>query len=409
MNTIIIMNEQQITHKNPISSSDENNSSATADVIYLDAAARTRIDLRVLDAVNKSYLKHYSDPQNKQHILGQQAAEAILDAQLKIGESIGGNPQAIVFAGGAAEANNLAIFGAARAAPEKRHIITFETEPPSVFAPCKLLESEFGYTLSVLSVDSSGQVDNAEVMRCITDDTLFVSLSYINKEIGTIQDIAAISSMTQIHGALLHSDCSLALGRTPIDVKHQLIDLLTISGHKIHGPYGAGFVWARPDIAFIAASGGRKTAHGTQSYNLDVPNIVGLGLATELACSEVKTTASKLHELTIHLKNKLHQAISNLHIVTPEDNAVPGILYLSIEGIESNDLIAAVDGVAFSAGLASSIGKTKPDRLNRALSLPPEAAHNYIRLSPDKNLTLELINTAVARLADGVKTLRLKR
>ncbi len=402
------MNKQSIAYKNSNNLLENSNTDTTADIIYLDSAARTRIDLRVLNAINGSYLKHYSDPQNRQHILGQQAADAISNAQLKIGKSIGGNPQGIVFAGGAAEANNLAIFGAARAAPEKRHIITFETEPPSVFAPCKLLESEFGYTLSVLSVDSLGQVDATEVMRCITDDTLFVSLSYVNKEIGTIQDISAISSMTQIHGALLHSDCSLALGRVPIDVKHQLIDLLTISGHKIHGPYGAGFVWARPDIAFIAASGGRKTPHGVQSYNLDVPNIVGLGLATELAGSEIKTTSAKLQKLTLHLKNKLHQAIDNIHIVTPENKAIPGILYLSIEGVESNDLIAAVDGVAFSAGLASSVGKTKPDRADRALSLPPEEAYNYIRLSPDKNLTQEQINTAVTRLAVGAKALRLK-
>ena len=402
------MEKQQITDNSLTNSLDDDNASAVTDVIYLDAATRTRIDMRVFDAMKESYLRHYSDPQNKQHALGEQAADAVSNAKSKIGKSIGGNAQDITFAGGAAEANNLAIFGAARAAPEKRHIITFETEPPSVFAPCKLLESEFGYTLSVLSVNSSGQVDAAEVMRCITDDTLFVSMSYVNKEIGTIQDISAISSMTQIHGALLHSDCSLALGRTPIDVKHQLIDLLTISGHNIHGPYGTSFVWARPGIAFVAAPGGKKTPHGSQSCNLDVPNIVGLGVATELACTEIKATSSKLEELTNHLKYRLQQAINNIHIVTPKDNVIPGILYLSIEGVESNDLMTTVDGVAFSAGLTTSIGKAKPDRMNRALSLPPEASHNYIRLSPDKNLTLEQIDTAVDRLSDGVKTLRLK-
>jgi len=379
-----------------------------ADVIYLDAAARTRIDQRVLDAISDSYLRHYTDTQNTQHILGQQTAEAVLSAKTKIGKSIGGDPKGIVFAGGAAEANNLAIFGAARAAPGKRHIITFETEPPSVFAPCQLLESEFGYRLSVLSVDSSGRADAAEVMRCITDDTLFVSISYVNKEIGTIQDIDAISSMTQIHGALLHSDCSLALGRIPLDVDHPLIDLLTISGHKIHGPYGSGFVWARPGIAFASASGGKKTPHGMQSCNLDVPNIVGLGLAMELASSEIEATAAKLRELTSYLTEKLRQAISNIHIVTPDNDAIPGILYLSIEGVESNDLMTAVDGVAFSAGLASSIGKAKPGRMGRALSLPPEASYNYIRLSPDKDLTRESIDIAIARLTDGVKTLRPK-
>jgi len=402
------MDEQQIADNNSANLPDNSNEPAATDVIYLDTAARTRIDPRVLDAIKESYLKHYTNPQNTQHLLGKQTADAISHAKLKIGKSIGGTPQGIIFAGGAAEANNLAIFGAARAAPERRHIITFETEPPSVFAPCQLLESEFGYTLSVLSVDSSGQVDTAEVMRCITDDTLFISMSYINKEIGTIQDISTISSMTQIHGALLHSDCSLALGRTPIDVNHQLIDLLTISGHKIHGPYGSGFVWARPGIPFVAASGGKKTAHGTQSSNLDVPNIVGLGLATEIASIEMEATAAKLHELTNHLKTRLLQEISNIHIVTPEDKAVPGILYLSIEGIESNDLITAVDNVAFSAGLASSIGKAKPDRANRALSLPPEMSHNYIRLSPDKNLTVELIDAAAIRIATGIKALRLK-
>jgi len=377
------------------------------DVIYLDAAARTRIDPRVLDAIKDSYLKHYTDPQNTQHLLGQQTADAVTNAKMEISKSIGGNPQGVIFAGGAAEANNLAIFGAARATPEKRHIITFETEPPSVFAPCQLLESEFGYKLSVLSVNSSGQVDTSEIMRCITDDTLFVSISYVNKEIGTIQDFKAISSMTQMHGALLHSDCSLALGRIPIDVNRQFIDLLTISGHKIHGPYGTGCVWARPGITFVAATGGKKTSHGTQPCNLDVPNIAGLGLAVELANAELETTSSKLKELTTHLKNTLQQTISNIHIITPE-NSVPGILYLSIEGIDSNDLLTAVDGVAFSAGLASSIGKPKPDRVSRALSLPPELSRNYIRLSPDKDLTLELIDTAVARLADGVNTLRLK-
>jgi len=379
-----------------------------ADVVYLDAAARTRIDLRVIDAIKDSYLRYYADPQNTQHLLGQQAADAVSNAKLQIGKSINGNPQGIIFAGGAAEANNMAIFGAARAAPEKRHIITFETEPLSVFSSCQLLESEFGYTLSVLSVDASGRVNPHEVMRCITDDTLFVSISYVNKEIGTIQDIETISSMTQVHGALLHSDCSLALGRTPIDINHELIDLLTVSGHKIHGPYGSGFIWVRPNSAFVAAAGGTKTAHGTRSCNLDTPNIVGLGLAAELASTEIEATSAKLQELTNYLRSKLSQTISNIHIVTPEDNAIPGILYLSIEGIESDNLITTVDGVAFSEGLASNVGKTKSGRTNRALSLPPEASQNYIRLSPDKDLTQESIDTAVARLADGIKILRLK-
>ncbi len=381
---------------------------SVADVIYLDTASRTRIDSRVLNAISESYLMHYSDPQNSQHLLGKQSADAVLNAKLKIGKSIGGNPQGIIFAGGTAEANNLAIFGAARAAPEKRHIITFETEPPSVFAPCQLLASEFGYKLSVLSVDSSGRVDNAEIMRCITDDTLFVSVSCINKEVGTLQDIPTISSMTQTHGALLHSDCSLALGRIAIDVSQQQIDLLTVSGHKIHGPYGAGFVWARPGIAFVAASGGSKTPQGTPSCNLDVPNIVGLGVAAELASSEVKTTSAKLQQVTDYLKSKLCQAINNIYIVTPEGSAAPGILYLSIEDIESNDLMSVVDGVAFSAGLASSVGKAKPGRMSRAISLPSEASRNYIRLSPDKDLTLESVDVAVARLAEGIKMLRSK-
>ncbi len=381
---------------------------SVADVIYLDTASRTRIDPRVLNAINESYLMHYSDPQNSQHLLGKQSADAVLNAKLKIGKSIGGNPQGIIFAGGTAEANNLAIFGAARAAPEKRHIITFETEPPSVFAPCQLLESEFGYRLSVLSVDSSGRVDNAEIMRCITDDTLFISVSCINKEVGTLQDIATISSMTQTHGALLHSDCSLALGRIAIDVSQQQIDLLTVSGHKIHGPYGAGFVWARPGIAFVAASGGGKRSQGAQPCNLDVPNIVGLGVAAELASSEVETTSAKLQKVTDYLKTRLCQAINNIYIVTPEGSAAPGILYLSIEDIESNDLMAVVDGVAFSAGLASSVGKAKPGRMGRAISLPSETSRNYIRLSHDKDLTLEAVDIAVARLADGIKMLRSK-
>lgn len=391
-----------------MNSPDSDTLSSTADVVYLDAASRTRIDPQVLNAIRESYLMHYSDPQNSQHLLGRQSADAVLNAKLKIGKSIGGNPQGIIFAGGAAEANNLAIFGAARAAPEKRHIITFETEPPSVFAPCQLLESEFGYRLSVLSVDSSGRVDSAEVMRCITDDTLFISISYVNKEVGTLQDISTISSMTHTHGALLHSDCSLALGRTAINVSQQQIDLLTVSGHKIYGPYGAGFVWARPGIAFVAVSGGNKTPQGAQPCNLDVPNIVGLGAAAELASSAVETTSAKLQKLTDHLKTRLCQAINNIHIVTPEDSAAPGILYLSIEGIESEDLMAVADRVAFSAGLASSIGKAKPGRMSRAVSLPSEASRNYIRLSPDKYLTLESIDIAVNRLADGVKMLRSK-
>ncbi len=386
----------------------DNTLTSVADVIYLDTASRTRIDSRVLDAIRDSYLIHYTNPQNTQHLLGKQAANAVLSAKLKIGKSIGGNPQSIIFAGGAAEANNLAIFGAARATPEKRHIITFETEPPSVFAPCQLLESEFGYRLSVLSVNASGQVDTAEIMRCITDDTLFISISYVNKEIGTLQDISAISSMTKTHGALLHSDCSLALGRAPIDVSCQLIDLLAISGHKIYGPYGAGFVWARPGIPFVAASGGNKTPQGTQPCNLDVPDIVGLGVATELASSEVEATSTKLQELTAHLKTQLCQAVDNIHIVTPENSAVPGILYLSIDGIESEDLVAAVNNVIFSIGLASSVGKAKPGKMSRTVSLPPATSRNYIRLSPDKHLTLESINKAVTNLADGIKALRLK-
>lgn len=385
----------------------DNSLTSIADIVYLDTASRTRIDPRVLDAISDSYLTHYSNPQNTQHLLGKQTANAVFNAKLKIGKSIGGSPQGIIFAGGTAEANNLAIFGAARAAPEKRHIITFETESPSVFAPCQLLEAEFGYRLSVLSVNSSGQVDTAEIMRCITDETLFVSVSYVNKEIGTLQNIPAINSMTQTHGALLHSDCSLALGRMPIDVNHQPIDLLTISGHKIYGPYGAGFVWARPGIPFVAASGGNKTPQGTQPCNLDVPNIVGLGLAAELASNEVEATSTKLQELTTHLKAELCQAIDNIHIVTPENHAVPGILYLSIEGIESEDLITTVNNVIFSVGLASSIGKAKPGKMSRTVSLPPEASRNYIRLSPDKFLTLESINKAVTNLADGIKMLRL--
>ncbi len=386
-----------------MNSSGNNTSCPETDVIYLDTASRTRIDPRVLDAIRESYLKHYSDPQNTQHRLGRESADAVWNAKRKVGERIGGDPQTILFAAGATEANNLAVFGAARAAPERRHIITFETEPASVFAPCQLLESEFGYRLSVLSTDSSGRPDHAEIMRCITDDTLFVSISLANKEVGTLQDLPTISSMTRTHGALLHSDCSLAFGRTAIDVNRQRIDLLTLSGHNIHGPYGTSLVWVRPGTAFAAASNGHNA-----SRDLDVPNIVGLATAVELAGRETETTSAKLQQLTEHLKVRLCQAIDNIYIVTPETGAAPGLLYLSIEDIESNDLMAAVDGVAFSAGQAASIGKPKPGRTSRAVSLPSEMLHNYIRLSPDKHLTLESIDSAVSRLAEGIRKLRAK-
>ena len=375
--------------------------------VYLDYAATTAVAPEVLDAMLPYFTEAYGNPSTLYGV-GMAAREGVDAAREILAETLNATPEEIIFTAGGTESDNAAIVSAVRTGPKhKRHLLTTPIEHSAVLEPMKTLARQ-GYDVEYLPVDSEGRVPFVEVARRLRSDTLLVSVMHANNEIGTIQPIAEIGELCREHDVLFHTDAVQTFGKLPLDARAMKIDFLSVSAHKLHGPKGIGALYVRRGVPFARFMEGGEQERGRRGGTLNVPGIVGLGKATELARSEMQRETCRLTELRDDLLTKLKAAIPGLRVNGSMDYRLPNNLNFCVPGVEGESLLLALDaaGICASAGSACHSGSTEPSHVLKAIDTPYDLARGALRITLGRDTTLEAINYAAETLTGIVRELR---
>lgn len=375
--------------------------------IYLDNSATTRIDDRVLDAM-LPYLRERFGNASSIHTWGQEARAAVEDARRAVAELLRADTREIVFTSGGTEADNAAVWGVWRSGyRDGNHIITLKIEHPAVLATCKVLESE-GAEVTYLPADSSGRIDPHRVAAAIHERTILISIMHANNETGVIQPIEEISAIARERGILLHTDAVQSVGKIPLQPQRMGVDLLSLSGHKIHAPKGVGALWIRGGTKLVPfLTGGsheRKRRAGTEN----VPGIVGLGEAAHLALQRLPEMQARVASLRDRLESRIRSSVAGVRINGDVEHRLPNLANLSFEGLEGEAAVIALDlaGVAVSTGSACSSGSLEPSHVLMGMGLRPEIVQGSLRFSLCYHNTIEEIDGTVEILSAVVGRLR---
>jgi cysteine desulfurase len=374
--------------------------------IYLDNSATTRIDDIVLEAMLPAYRENYGNASSV-HLFGQEARAIVEDARRSVAELLGANTQEIVFTSGGTESDNSALWGIFRSGYRPgNHIITTKIEHPAILNTCKVLEKA-GADVTYVPVDASGRVDPAAVAGSIRESTIAISVMHANNETGVIQPIEEIAKISRKHGILMHSDAVQSAGKIPTKVDGLGVDLVSLSGHKIHGPKGVGVLYIRKGTKinpFITGgSQERKRRAGTEN----VPAIAGLGVAARLANERMEEMRGRVSGLRDRLEMQIMTRISGVH-VNGREPRLPNITNLSFENLEAEAAVIAMDleGVAVSTGSACSSGSLDPSHVLIAMGLRPEIVQGSLRFSLCYHNNAEEIDRATQILENVVRRLR---
>jgi cysteine desulfurase len=377
--------------------------------IYMDNHATTRVDPRVLDAMMPWLTENYGNAASRSHGFGWAAEQAVETARAQVAKLIGATAREIVFTSGATESNNLAITGAVEAQGGRQSVITQATEHKAVLDTCAWLEKK-GCRVTILPVDVDGRVRIEDLRRAMDEENpLLVTILAANNEIGTLQPVDEIGALCHERGVLFHTDAAQAVGKIPIDVNRSHIDLLSISGHKIYGPKGIGALYVRrngPRVKLTEQMHGGGHERGMRSGTLNVPGIVGLGAACEIAGTEMEGESTRLASLRDRLQSKLLAGLDRVRVNGAEMHRLPGNLNVTFEGVDSETLMMGMKDVALSSGSACTSAKIEPSHVLRALGLGEEAAHSSIRFGLGRFNTEEEVDYVADRLIDVVKKLR---
>ncbi|HEU5136705.1 MAG TPA: aminotransferase class V-fold PLP-dependent enzyme [Steroidobacteraceae bacterium] len=384
--------------------------------IYLDYAATTPVDPRVAAAMFECLTDAHvqANPASVTHGPGLAARQRVEAARAQVAALIGASPREIIFTSGATEANNLALLGVARAALRgggRSHVVSSRTEHKSVLDTCKQLEKE-GFAVTLVEPDASGRVPPEAVRAALRADTLLVSLMLVNNETGAISDIAAIAQICRARGVLVHTDAAQAVGKLPVDVESLGVDLLSLTAHKFYGPKGIGALYvresARPRIAPIQFGGGHE--RGLRSGTLPTHQIAGLGVAAELARSQGAADAAHARDLAARLWRELESMpgamLNGPRLQGLEDQRVPGLINVSIAGVEGESLITGLSGLALSTGSACSSATREPSYVLRSLGRSAELAQSSLRVSLGRFTTAAEVDAAATDIRAEVARLR---
>ena len=377
--------------------------------IYLDHNATTPLDERVLAAMMPYLTDQFGNAASVTHSYGTDAREGVEQARSQIAELLGAEPKSIVWTSGATESDNLAIKGVAEMYRDKgNHVITCKTEHKAVLDTCKYL-AERGYEVTFLDPDEFGRVSADQVAEAITDQTILITLMAANNEIGTLHPIAEIGRVAKDRGVIFHSDATQAVGKIPVDVEAAGIDLLSVSAHKFYGPKGVGCLYVRrrsPRVRLALQMHGGGHEGGMRSGTLNVPGVVGLGVAAEICRTEMAEEAPRVQAL----RDRLHEAVNaQLKYVTLNGHPaerLPNTVNLSFGYVEGESLMMKMPDVAVSAASACTSESLEPSFVLRAIGLPDELAHGSIRFSLGRSTTAEQIDHVVGRVVQAVNELR---
>ncbi|HVV46320.1 MAG TPA: IscS subfamily cysteine desulfurase, partial [Bryobacteraceae bacterium] len=377
--------------------------------IYLDNHATTQVDPRVLDAMLPYFTQTFGNAASRNHEFGWVAEQAVDKARKQIADLIGASAREIIFTSGATESDNLAIKGVAEMYAEKgNHIITAATEHKAVLDTCKKLEKH-GYRVTYLPVRSDGLIDLDMFREAITDKTILVSIMYANNEIGVLQPIAEIGKICREKGVLFHTDGVQAVGKVPVDVNRDNIDLMSISAHKLYGPKGVGALYVRrksPRVQLTAQMDGGGHERGMRSGTLNVPGIVGLGEACAICQREMPEETKRLQYLRDKLRNKLESGLDEVYLNGSWEHRLPHSLNLSFAYVEGESLLMGINDVAVSSGSACTSATLEPSYVLKALGLGDDIAHSSIRFGIGRFNTEDEIDYVVDLVAKAVARLR---
>ena len=377
--------------------------------IYLDNHATTRVDPRVVSAMLPYFAEHFGNAASRNHEFGWEAEQAVDKARKQIADLIGATSKEIIFTSGATESDNLAIKGVAEMYAEKgNHIITVVTEHKAVLDTCKKLE-KLGYRVTYLPVMGDGLIDLEMLKEAITDKTILVSIMYANNELGVIQPVKEIGKICRERGVLFHTDGVQAIGKVPINVNTDNIDMMSISAHKMYGPKGVGALYVRrrnPRVQITAQIDGGGHERGMRSGTLNVPGIVGLGEACELCHREMETETVRLRGLRDRLKAKLEAGLDEVYINGSMEHRLPHSLNMSFAYVEGESLLMGINEIAVSSGSACTSATLEPSYVLKALGVGDDVAHSSIRFGIGRFNTEEEIDYTAAKLIDVVNKLR---
>ena len=376
--------------------------------IYLDNNATTPLDPRVLEAMLPYFTNKFGNAASRNHAFGWVAEEGVDYAREQVAKLIGCTEKEIIFTSGATEADNLAIKGVFEMYADKgNHIITATTEHKAVLDTCKHLEKQ-GARVTYLQVKEDGLIDLAELEAAMTPETILVTIMYGNNEIGVVQPIKEISAIAHKHGALFFTDATQAVGKIPVDVNTDGIDLMAFSAHKMYGPKGVGALYVRrknPRVKVTSQMDGGGHERGMRSGTLNVPGIVGLGKACELCRLEMDEEAKRLSAL----RDKLESALTVLeesYVNGNTQHRLPHVANISFKYVECEGLMMAMKDLAVSSGSACTSASLEPSYVLKALGLSDDLAHSSIRFGLGRFTTEEEVDYAIENTKKAVNHLR---
>jgi len=378
--------------------------------IYMDNHATTPTDKRVLEAMLPYFTEKFGNAASRNHTFGWEAEEAVDKARNQIAALINAKSKEIIFTSGATESDNLAIKGTVEFYKDKgNHIISCVTEHKAVLDSCRALERAGKATVTYLPVDRYGMVNPDDVRKAITDKTVLITIMYANNEIGTIHPIREIGRLAKEKGIVFHCDAVQAVGKIPVDVERDGIDLLSLSAHKIYGPKGVGAIYVRskgPRVRISAQMDGGGHERGMRSGTLNVTGIVGLGRACEIARTEMLDEGQRLTELRNKLQAGIFERLDEVYLNGHPTERLPGNLNLSFAYVEGESLLMGISDVAVSSGSACTSATLEPSYVIRALGTDEELAHSSIRFGLGRFNFDEEVDYVTDKVCAEVKRLR---
>jgi cysteine desulfurase len=374
--------------------------------VYFDNNATTKVAEEVFEEIEPLFCELYGNP-SSMHTFGGQIGRRIRKAREQVAGLLGCEPSEIVFTGCGTESDNTAIKGTLAAVPNKRTIITTRVEHPAVLAVCRELENH-GYTLVELSVDKKGRLDMDELEEQLDDDTALVTIMYANNETGVVFPIEDIAELVKSKGAIFHTDAVQAVGKIPLNLSKSNIDLLSLSGHKLHAPKGVGVLYVRKGTRLSPFMLGGHQEAGRRAGTENVPGIIGLGKACELAAENLVAENVKVKALRDKLEKALLEKCPDCRLNGDPDNRLPNTSNISFEYIEGEAILLMLDkyGICASSGSACTSGSLEPSHVLRAMGVPFTAAHGSIRFSLSRYNTEEEVDYTIEKLPPIVNQLR---
>lgn len=384
--------------------------------IYMDHAATTPCDPRVVEAMLPYFTKEFGNPGSRNHVFGWRSEEAVDTAREHVARLIGANEKEVVFTSGSTESNNLAIKGAAEmyekapagSGKPRGHIISAMHEHKAVLDPCKRLAKE-GFDVTFLQPGPDGVITAQMVKEALREDTILVTIMWANNEIGTVNEIPGIGALCHERDIVFHTDATQWVGKMPTNVERDNIDLLSMSAHKMYGPKGVGALYVRrrkPRVRLVAQIDGGGQERGFRSGTLNVTGIVGLGKAAEIALSEMERDGERLLKLRRKLETEITSKLDVCEINGHRDKRLPHISNISFGFVEGESLMMACKDIALSSGSACTSASLEPSYVLKCLGIGDELAHSSLRFSMGRWTTEEEIDFTISKVVESVKRLR---